>query len=384
MTNPIPESGLRLYSKVNPEGVLEVGLADVPVKAPAEDEVLIKVDAAPINPSDLALFWAFSDVSKAISGGTDERPVVTVPLSDAIMASLKARVGQALPVGNEGAGVVVASGNSEAARALMGRTVSVAGGSMYAQYRRVKAKQCLPHLEGTTAIQAASSFVNPITVLAMVETMRREGHSALVHTAAASNLGQMLQKVCSADDIPLVNIVRKPEQVKILKDIGATHVCNSSSPNFFEELTEALAATGATLAFDAIGGGKLAGRILSCMEVVASRSLEEYNRYGSSQPKQLYIYGGLDSSPTQLNRNFGFSWGVGGWLLPNFLASVTPDVVQRMQERVAAEISTTFASHYTRELSLADALRPEDVALYCQQATGQKYLIRPWASATTD
>jgi len=252
---------------------------------------------------------------------------------------------------------------------------------MYSQYRCIHVSQALPLPAGTTPAQGASCFVNPLTALGMVGTMRLEGHTALVHTAAASNLGQMLQKLCLADGIDLVNIVRKPEQEELLRSIGATHVCNSSAGSFMDDLTAALAATGATLAFDAIGGGTLAGQILTCMEAAANATAKEYSRYGSSTHKQVYIYGGLDRSPTELHRNFGMAWSLGGWLLMPFLAKVGPEEAQRLRERVAAEITTTFASTYTKEVSLAEVLTLDAIGVYGKQATGEKYLVCPNAGA---
>ena len=287
------------------------------------------------------------------------------------------RLDQSMPVGNEGAGVVVAAGASDEAQALLGKTVAIFGGAMYSQYRCVKVGQCLVLPEGTTPAEGASCFVNPLTALGMVETMRREGHTALVHTAAASNLGQMLNRICIEDEVGLVNIVRTQQQEDLLRAIGAKHVCNSSAPTFMQDLTEALAATGATLAFDAIGGGKLAGQILTCMEAALTRSATEYSRYGSATHKQVYIYGALDPGPTVLNRSFGIAWGVGGWLLWPFLQKIGPAAAQKLRERVVAELKTTFASHYTKEISLAEALRLEEIAVYGKRATGAKYLINP-------
>jgi len=286
-------------------------------------------------------------------------------------------VDQSLPVGNEGAGVVVRAGSSDRAGALMGKTVAILGGAMYAQYRSIKAAQCLVLPPGTTPAEGADCFVNPLTALGMVETMRLEGHKALVHTAAASNLGQMLNKICLKDRVALVNIVRKPEQVALLKKIGATYVCNSGSPTFMDDLVEALAASGATLAFDAIGGGRLAGQILTAMEIAANRTAKEYSRYGSTVHKQVYIYGGLDRGPTEFNRAFGMAWGIGGWLLTAFLQKIGFDAAQKLRERVASEIKTTFAATYTKEVSLVEALRLEEIAVYSKLATGEKYLINP-------
>ena len=370
-------TGLQLRSQVNEDNTLELCLEEVTFPEPGPGEVLVRIEATPINPSDIALLFGPADLATARAGGTAERPVLTADIPENLMRMVAGRIGQSLPVGNEGAGVVVAAGDSAAAQALLGRTVGVVGGEMFAQYRCVDASQCLPLQEGTTAAQGASCFVNPMTTLGMVETMRMEGHTALVHTAAASNLGQMLNRVCAADGIDLVNIVRKPGQEAILRDLGAKFIVNSSGDNFMGDLTEALAATGATLAFDAIGGGKLAGQILTCMEAVAARSLSAYNRYGSDVFKQVYIYGGLDRGPTTLNRNFGFAWSLGGWLLMNFLQKAGMERVAAMRERVAAEITTTFASHYTREVSLAETLSLEALSVYGRQATGEKFLINP-------
>jgi NADPH2:quinone reductase len=287
------------------------------------------------------------------------------------------RLDQSMPVGNEGAGVVVGAGSSDAAQALLGKTVATFGGAMYSQYRCIKVAQCLVLPDGTTPAEGASCFVNPLTALGMVETMRREGHTALVHTAAASNLGQMLNRICIEDKVGLVNIVRTQQQEDLLRSIGAKHVCNSTAPTFMRDLTEAVSATGATLAFDAIGGGKLAGQILTCMEAALTRSATEYSRYGSTTHKQVYVYGMLDPGPIVLNRGFGFAWSVSGWLLWPFLQKIGPATAQKLRERVVAELKTTFASHYTKEISLAEALRLEEIALYSKRATGAKYLINP-------
>ena len=370
-------TGLQLRSLVKDDNTLEVSLVEVEFPVPGPEGVLVRVDATPINPSDLALLVGPADPATFRGSGTPERPVLTADIPAAAMKMVAGRLNESLPVGNEGAGVVVAAGSSEAAQALLGRTVGMVGGEMYAQYRCIHVQQCLPLEEGTSAAEGASCFVNPLTALGMVETMRREGHKALVHTAAASNLGQMLNRVCIADGIDLVNIVRKPEQEKILRDLGAKYIVNSSSDSFMDELTAALKATGATLAFDATGGGKLASQILSCMEAAAASSMKVYNRYGSDVFKQVYIYGGLDRSPTTLTRNFGFSWSVGGWLLFPFLQKVGPEKTVELRARVAREIKTTFASHYTREISLPQVLSLEALAVYGKQATGEKFLIRP-------
>lgn len=371
------DPALQLHSKVRGDGVLELSLAEVPIPEPGESDVLIRIEASPINPSDLGLLFGPADMRTAKSGGTASRPLVTAEIPEKLMGSVAARVDQALPVGNEGAGVVVKAGASDAAQALMGRTVAILGGATYGQYRCIRAQHCLVLPEGTTPAEGASCFVNPLTALGMVETMRLEGHTAIVHTAAASNLGQMLVRLCAEDGVGLVNIVRKPEQVELLSGIGAAHVCNSSSPAFRQDLTEALVATGATIAFDATGGGELAGQILACMESAAMRTAKEFSRYGSTTHKQVYIYGGLDRSQTRFDRNFGMAWGIGGWLLPPFLQRVGPERAQELRERVAAEIRTTFASGYTREISLAEALQLDTIASYGKMATGEKYLINP-------
>jgi len=362
---------------IKQDGTLELSLVTMPIPQPKADEVLVRVEASPINPSDLGLLFGAADPTTMRSSGSEGRPIVTASVPDKLMRAMAARVDKSLPVGNEGAGIVVAAGADASAQALIGKTVGIIGGAMYSQYRCVSANQALPLPDGTTPADAASWFVNPLTALGMVETMRLEGHKALVHTAAASNLGQMLQKLCLADEVPLVNIVRKAEQVALLRGMGASHVCNSSEPSFMKDLTEALVATGATLAFDAIGGGTLAGQILTCMEAAAGATGAPYSPYGTTTDKQVYIYGGLDRSPIILNRTFGMYWGVGGWLLFPFLQKIGPKAARKLQERVAAEIKTTFASSYTREVSLAEALTLEAISVYGKQATGEKYLINP-------
>ncbi|RYF42746.1 MAG: NADH oxidase [Comamonadaceae bacterium] len=376
---PIPTlpSGLQLRSLVQSDGQLEISLATVATPAPEADEVVVRVEATPINPSDIGLLFGAADLSTAtLAEGTDQA-VLTARIPERAMKSMAARVGQSLPVGNEGAGVVIAAGESAGAQAMLGRMVAVLGGAMYSQYRCVKAEQCLVLPEGTTAAEGASCFVNPLTALSMVETMRREGHTALVHTAAASNLGQMLLRICQKDGVGLVNIVRKPEQEDLLKSLGATHVCNALSPTFMEELTQALVETGATLAFDATGGGKLGGQILTAMEAALNRTAKEYSRYGSTTHKQVYLYGGLDTSPTEFNRSFGMAWGMGGWLLFPFLQRIGAHAAQALRQRVVDELKTTFASSYSREISLVEALQPAQIAVYGQRATGAKVLINP-------
>jgi NADPH:quinone reductase len=370
-------TGLELRSLIKKSGELEISLVSVPTREPSADEVVVRIEAAPINPSDLGLLVGAADMATAKASGSKDAPVITAHVPEAAMKAMAGRLDESMPVGNEGAGVVVKTGSSDAAKALMGKTVALIGGAMYAQYRTVAAKDCLVLPAGTTSAEGASCFVNPLTALGMVETMRREGHKALVHTAAASNLGQMLNKICLKDGIDLVNIVRSPQQADILRKIGAKHICDSTAPAFMDDLTNALVETGATLAFDAIGGGKLAGQILTCMEIAANKTAKVYSRYGSSVYKQVYIYGGLDTRPIELNRAFGMMWGVGGWLLFPFLQKIGAADGMRLRQRVAAELKTTFASHYTKEVSLQEALQLSNVAAYAKRATGEKYLINP-------
>ncbi len=369
------ETSKELRTRITAEGKLVMSLETVPMPKPKDDEVLIRVEASPINPSDLGLLIGPADVATLQVGGTDEFPVVTMNVPENMMKMVSARVDLSLPAGNEGAGIVVAAGAN--AESLIGKTVGVAGGGMYSQYRCVAASNCLVMHEGTTPAEGASCFVNPLTALGMVETMKLENHTGLVHTAAASNLGQMLVKICLDDDVPLVNIVRRSEHVELLKSLGARYVCNSSEPDFMEELIQALVETGATLGFDATGGGKLTGQILTAMEVAANKTAGEFSRYGSTIHKQVYIYGGLDRNPTVLNRAFGMAWGIGGWLLTPFIQRVGGEKFEELRQRVADEIKTTFASRYTKEVSLAEALQAESINVYAKQATGEKYLINP-------
>lgn len=372
-----PTHGLQLRTLVREDSVLELSLAEVETPAPTGDQVLIRVEAAPINPSDMGLLFASADMSTARASGTADRPVITVELTPAIMRAMAARVGQSLPAGNEGAGVVIEAGDAPEAQELIGKTVALRGGGMYAQYRLARVEDCLVLPDGIEPREAASCFVNPLTVLGMVETMRLENHTALVHTAAASNLGQMLNRVCIADGIGLVNVVRKPEQVALLKGIGAKHIVDSSSATFSDDLVDAITATGATLGFDAVGGGRLAGQILAAMETSLAQSAGEFSRYGTNIHKQVYIYGGLDRSPTEFTRTFGLSWGLGGWLLTNFLERVGPAETELLKQRVASEIRTTFASTYAKEIPLTRALTLDEIAVYSRQATGEKVLVNP-------
>jgi len=376
MADQLPRRALQLRSLVTASRTVEVSVEEVDVAAPEANQVVLRVEAAPINPSDLGLLLAGADLGGAKLTGSGDRPVLSAPLPEAAARASAARVGESLPVGNEGAGTVVAAGPGAGAQALMGKVVAVAGGAMYSQYRTVDAAACLELPEGTRAAEGAAAFVNPMTVLGMVETMRMEGHRALVHTAAASNLGQMLNRLSLEEDVPLVSIVRSDAQAKLLTDAGASEVVDSSRAEFMDELIGAVRRTGATLAFDAIGGGTMASRVLTAMEAAASAGAA-FSRYGSSVHKQVYIYGGLDRTPTELSRTYGMAWGVGGWLLTPFLLKVGPEKVDAMRRRVADGITTTFASRFDRTVSLAGALDLDAVATYSRQATGQKYLIAP-------
>jgi NADPH:quinone reductase len=370
-------SFLQLRSLAKKSGEMELSLVTTSIPKPEADEVIVRIDAAPINPSDLGLLLANADWSRAKISGTTQHPTVTTSLSPHAVQAMAARIDIPMPVGNEGAGLVIEAGSSPAAQVLTGKLVAVLGGAMYSQYRCVKVNQCLVLPDGATAADGASSFVNPLTALGMIGTMRREGHKALVHTAAASNLGQMLNRLCLAEHIELVNIVRKKEQEDVLRAAGAVHVCRTDSATFLKDLTDALVATGATIGFDAIGGGPLAGQILGCMEAALNRSASVYSRYGSATHKQVYLYGSLDMTPAVLNRNYGMAWGVGGWLLTPYIEKIGPLAFQEMKERVANELKTTFASHYSQEISLAEVLQPETIAAYSKRATGQKFLINP-------
>ena len=371
------KTGLQLRSLIKKSGELEISLASIPIAEPSADEVVVRVEASPINPSDLGLLVGAADMTSAKASGTKDAPVITAKVPEAAMRAMAARLDESMPVGNEGAGVVIKTGSSDAAKALMGKTVAMIGGAMYSQYRTIRAADCLVLPAGITPAEGASCFVNPLTSLGMVETMRREGHKALVHTAAASNLGQMLNKICLKDGVDLVNIVRSSQQAEILHKIGAKHVVDSTVPSFMADLTAALVETGATLAFDAIGGGKLAGQILTCMEIAANKTAKVYSRYGSSVHKQVYIYGSLDPGPLELNRAFGMAWGVGGWLLFPFLQKIGLADGMKLRQRVVAELKTTFASHYTQVVSLQEALQLSHIAVYGKRATGEKYLINP-------
>jgi len=373
------QTSTEIRSTVTSEGNVEISIARVEKPTPSENEVLIKVEASPINPSDLGLLISFAaDLDSLSVSGSGDNTVAKMKIHPGLMGAMKPRLDESMQVGNEGGGVVVDAGAN--AKHLIGKTVGVAGGAMYSQYRCVSAQSCLVMEEGITPAEASSSFVNPLTALAFVETMKMENHTAIINTAAASNLGQMLVKICKDDGVPLVNIVRKPEQVKVLKDLGAEYVCDTSDADFMKDLVDALVTTGATLGFDATGGGnegKLPGQILAAMEIAANKTAKEYSRYGSDTYKQVYIYGGLDQTPTVLNRSFGMQWGLGGWLLTPMIGRIGMERFGQMRERVAKEITTTFASHYTQEISFEEMLQPDIIEAYAKQGTGAKYLINP-------
>ncbi|ERL54624.1 zinc-binding dehydrogenase [Psychrobacter aquaticus] len=371
------DKNIQLVSTISDDNKLTLSLQDIGMPQPGADEVVVRIEAAPLNPSDFGVMFSAADMSTAVQSGTDQNPIITADVPAKVMPALKTRVNKNTPVGNEGAGTVVAAGSSPAAEALMGKMVAVIGGGTYRQYHCVNVRNCLELKEGTTAKEAASSFVNPLTALAMVETMRAESHKAIIHAAAASSLGQMLNRICMADGIDLINIVRKEEQEKLLRDMGAKYVVNSSSDAFIGDLTAAIAETGATISFDPIGGGQLTSDILNCMEAAITRDVEEYSVYGSNTFKQAYIYGALDRGPITLNRNFGFAWGVNGFLLFNVLGKLGTETVASMRKRVAEEITTIFASSYTHEVTLQEALQLQSIAAYGKQATGEKYLITP-------
>lgn len=361
----------QIQSTITADGELILALAEVPEPEAGAGEIKVRMEAAPINPSDIGLLTGAADMT-TVKG---EPGAIRAAVPAAGMRAMAARVGQAMPCGNEGAGTVVSAGAG--AEHLVGKKVAIIGGATYGEYRVVKMHEALVLPDGATAEQGASCFVNPLTALGFVETMRAEGHSAIVHTAAASNLGQMLVKICAADGVPLVNIVRSAEQAAILTGIGAKHVVDSTAPDFMAQLIAACTETGATLAFDAIGGGPLAGQILTAMEAAINARAGGYSRYGSETLKQVYIYGGLDMSPTTFGRGFGMAWAMGGWLLFPRLRTFGTGTYDRLKQRVAAELTTTFASHYSHRVSLEGMLEPDAVAGWYRRATGQKYLVVP-------
>lgn len=363
-----------ITSTLREDGTLVVQVAEDTLREPRADEVVIAMEAAPINPSDLGLLFGPAKLAEA----RFEDGRVEAPVSAAALASLRKRVGEAMPVGNEGAGTVIAAGESAAAQALMGKRVAALPGGAFARYCLAPASACIVLPDDVSAEEGAAAFVNPLTALGFVETMRRDSGKAIVHTAAASSLGQMLLRICREDGIDLVNVVRSPEQVELLRGQGAAHVLNSKDDGYEAHLVEALAATGATVAFDPIGGGNQMGRILAAMEQVASRE-GEFSRYGSNVMKVGYVYGLLDTGPIVIDRFFGFGWRIGGWLLFPFLQSAGSEVRARLQDRIVAGLKTTFASRYSDRVSLRGMLSREAVMAYNARRTGEKFLVTPQA-----
>jgi NADPH2:quinone reductase len=365
-----PTRGRSLRSTISSSGELRLAVIEGDVPELGAGQVLIAVEASPINPSDLGVLLGAVSPGALEPDGSDLLGAVP----EATLPFYRDRLDKTLPVGNEGAGTVIAAGPE--ASAMVGRRVATFGGSMWADYRVADAGAVVELPDDVSTAEGAALFINPLTALSMVETMRAEGHSALVHTAAASNLGQMLVRICAADGVGLVNIVRRAEQAEVLRELGAEHVVDSSQPDFPDQLTEAIRQTGATLAFDAIGGGSPASDILTAMER-AQPPLESWTPYGTTVPKQVYIYGSLDFSATVIERRFGLSWDVGGYLLTNALGRLGAEAIGRMRARVLAEAKTTFASGYARTIGLGDVLHPDNLTVCARRSTGSKYLIDP-------
>lgn len=382
MNQALPASSLAIRSRLDADGTLAITLESVAVRPPANDEVTIRVEAAPINPADLIPLLAGADPAAARFDGTAARPRVLAQLPAAALGVQAGRIGRSLHVGLEGAGLVIAAGPG--AQDLLGKRVAVLSmvEGLYAQHCTVPRHECAPLPDGVSPRQGAGLFCNPLTALAMVETLRQTGEQAMVHTAAASSLGQMLVRICAEDGVPLVNIVRRPEQAGLLRELGARHVCDSSQPAFAEDLHAALLATGATAAFDAVGGGMMAHDLLAAMERAAVERTGNYSPFGSSEAKHVYIYGGLDPSSTRLpRRGYGMTWHVSGWAMPPILTKAGQARTAELMARIASGITGTFASHYAKEISLAEALRPAAMRDYCRLATGRKFLINPQLDA---
>ncbi|WP_336335695.1 zinc-binding dehydrogenase [Pseudomonas putida] len=369
-------AGRELRSTINQDGKLTLSLEHIELQPPGDDELIVRVEAAPINPSDSGLLLGPADLGTMRVGAHAAAPRLELSVPAARLAAVRGRIGQSLAVGNEGAGTVVAAGKKVAA--FEGKRVGMFGGGMYADYRKIHADDVVVLPEGVSTSDGAAMFINPLTALGFVETARREGHKAIVHTPGASSLGLMLQRICLADGIPLVSIVRSAEQVALLQDIGARHVLNSQDQDFAERLVEAIAETGATIAFDAIGGGSLGSDILLAMERVAMRQVSQYTRYGSEVFKQLYLYGSLDTAPMALDRApLGYAWSVSAWLLFSYLRKADPALVRRLRQRVLSELTSTFANHYTQTLGLAQVLQPDVLRALERKATGEKFIIDP-------
>ena len=368
-------TGQQLFTTLTADGKLTLELSEESFPEPTGNQVLVKMEAAPINPSDLAILTSAADFENAeYSPGK-----VVANMPEPFLTGQKNRHGQRLPAGNEGAGTVVATGDSDMAKALMGQRVACVPGNAYSQYAIADAMMCLP-LGDHSSEAGASSFVNPMTALGFVETARMEGHDAIVHLAAASNLGQMLNKICQEDGMKLVNIVRKQEHVDLLKSQGATYVVNSSDDDYMKQLRAAIAETGAFLGFDPIGGGTSTDGVLKAMEQVAASQMDEYSRYGSNQDKKMYQYGRLNlTEPTILTPSYGLQWCVAGWLLTPFLAKAGMETVVKMRTRVQQNLGTTFASSYKAKVDLEGMLTKDAILDYRQMKTGEKFLFMPWA-----
>lgn len=365
----------QLFTTLTVEGRLELTIEPVDLPDLAADEILVEMRAAPINPSDLGLLLSPADMGTLRSGTVDGHPALIADVQPIMMRAMRGRVGHKLPVGNEGAGEVVAAGASPEAQALLGRVVSLAGGSAFCTHRVTRLRECVPLPEGATPVEGASLFVNPMTVLGFLNTMRAEGHTAIVHTAAASNLGRMLARRCTQQGVPLVGIVRSEAQADILRDLAVAHAVDSSRDDFMKSLVGAVADTGATMAFDAIGGGKMANRILVAMEQALLRAGTSYSMYGTNTHKQVYIYGRLDPNPTPLTSSYGFAWSVGGWLLHRYLRSIGPARARELRQITVDERNGVFASTYTQTISLDQMIDPEVAQAVDRKATGQKFLV---------
>ena len=378
MTGTVPETNLRIVSTVTASGEVRIELDETPPARPGDGQLLLRVEAVPLNPSDLMPMLAGGNPADARFEGSPERPVVTVPLTPQLAQAGAARVGLPLAPGLGGAGTVVAAGKG--AEALLGKRVAfltIAMGAL-ARYCTVALEECVELPDDISAAEGADVFCNPLTALAMVETLRQTGQRAMIHTAAASNLGKMLVRICKEDGIPLVNIVRRGEQAEMLRALGATHICDSSQPGFADELGRAVADTGATVAFDAIGGGVMADRLLTAMEAAAAARMGGFSPYGSQDMKRVYIYGLLDGSPTMLPRaGYGMIWAVEGWAMPPVLARAGAERTGALVQRVVAGLTGTFASDFAQSVSLAGALSRDAMLRYCAKTTGGKYLVIP-------
>ncbi|WJY18884.1 zinc-binding dehydrogenase [Alteriqipengyuania flavescens] len=365
-------TGKQLFTTLESDGTLTVEIAEATFPDPTGNQVLVKMEAAPINPSDLAILTGAADFENAeYSPGK-----VVAKMPEPFNTGSKARHGQRLPAGNEGAGTVVAAGDGEMAQGLMGQRVACVPGSAFSQYAIADAAMCLP-LGDHSAEAGASSFVNPMTALGFVENAKMDGQKAILHTVGASNLGQMLNRICQEDGIALVNIVRKADQADLLKSQGAEHVVNSSDEDFMDKLRSAVEATGAFYGFDPIGGGQMVDHCFKAMEQVAVAQMSEYSRYGSNQAKRMFIYGRLDFGPTVLTPAYGFGWTLSGWLLTPFLQNAGMETVMRMRKRVLDNLTTTFASNYKEKVDLEGMLTKDAILDYRQMKTGEKYLVTP-------